>query len=113
MVQLDLQIWRQLLTGRYVWCRLTRESSRVQTRLAQTLIFVVSAEPVLTGTSTSTPSHQHFRYPGQRLPCTSRSTIDSPRASSRRARAFVRCSFARRQSRGPWRPRLRRDRQGG
>jgi hypothetical protein len=43
--------------------RLTKESSKVQTLLAQTFTWTLLSELVLlAGTSTSTPSHQHFLY---------------------------------------------------
>jgi hypothetical protein len=42
---------------------LTKDNSNVHTLLAQTLTAIVSPLAVLdAGTSTSTPSHQHFRY---------------------------------------------------
>ena len=42
--------------------RPTRDSSNVHTRIAHTLILIISSVVLDTGTSTSRPSHQHLRY---------------------------------------------------
>jgi hypothetical protein len=59
IVQLDL---KPLAMAARLDGQLTRDNSKVQTRLAQTLTFITSLEVLETGTSSSTPSHQHFRY---------------------------------------------------
>ena len=41
---------------------LTSDNSNVHTRLAQTLTVISSLLALIFGTSTSTPSHQHFLY---------------------------------------------------